>query len=118
MVTPARIFDPFAFLTRPQAVVFLLQIVSMTLKLGHLSGMFLLICLHILMSEKELVFPGLIHWIAGHDDRIRRSGGLIENYQTFGGWEITRKWMQPSPRKLSMSFFAWSFPQTVPIIVS
>ena len=40
---------------------------------------------------KELIFEGLIRWIAGHDDKIRLSDGLIRNYQRFGGWEITWK---------------------------
>ena len=118
MVTPARIFDMFAFQTSPQAVVFMLQMVNTALQLGHMSGLFLLLCFHILAPAKKLVFQGFIRWIAGHDDRIQRSDGLIGNYQSFGGWEITRKRMQLSPRKSSMSFFAWSFPQTALIVVS
>ena len=38
----------------------------------HLSGMFFLFRLLILMSTKELVFKRLICWVVGHNDRIRR----------------------------------------------
>ena len=89
MATPSCIFDPFAFQTSPQAVVFLLQMVSMALQFGHLSSMFILLCLHILEPVKELVFQGLIHWVAGDGDKTRWSGGAFENYKSFGGWEIT-----------------------------
>ena len=37
----------------------------------------------------ELVFQGLIHWVASHGDETRRTGGVIGKYQSFGGWEIT-----------------------------
>ena len=53
--------------------------VDTTLQLGHLSSLFLLLCLHILALAKELVFQGLIHWVAGHGDRTRRSGGVKES---------------------------------------
>ena len=85
MVTPSCIFDPFALQASPQAVVFLLQMVITALQFSHLSGLFLLLCLHILAPSKELIFTGLIGWAAGHDDKIRRSGGLIGNYQSFEG---------------------------------
>ena len=89
MVTPSCIFDSFAFQTRPQAVVFLLQMVSTTLKFGHLSILFLLLYLYILTSSKELVFQGLIHWVACHGNKTRLSRGVIGNNQSYEGWEIT-----------------------------
>ena len=64
-------------------IIFLLQMISMALQFGHLFSLFLLLRLHILAPAKELVFEGLIRWVAGHDERIRLSGGLIGNYQSF-----------------------------------
>ena len=59
--------------------------ISTALSFDHLSGMFVLLLLHILAPAKELVYEGLIRWVAGHDDGIRLSSGLIENYQSFRG---------------------------------
>ena len=38
-----------------------------------------------LSASEGLVFEGQICWVVGYDDGIRRSGGLIENYQSFRG---------------------------------
>ena len=46
--------------------------------------MFFLLCFHILTPAKKLIFEGLIHWVVGHGDKTRRSGGVIGNYQSFG----------------------------------
>ena len=82
-------FDLFAFQTSLQAVIFLLQMVGMVLQFGHLSRLFFLLCLYILMTSKELVFQGLNHWVSGHGDKTQLFGGVIGNYQSFRGWEIT-----------------------------
>ena len=65
--------------------VFLLQMISTALQFGHLSGMFLLLRLHVLASTKELIFEGRVCWVVGHDDKVRWSGGLIGNCQSFKG---------------------------------
>ena len=64
-------FSPRSYSRRaPQAIVLLLQMVSTVLQFSHLSGLFFLFRLHILTPAKELVFKGLICWVASHSDRI------------------------------------------------
>ena len=53
MAAPSCIFNPFSFQTSPQEIVFLLQMVSTALQFSHLSGLFLLLCLHILTPAKD-----------------------------------------------------------------
>ena len=54
---------------------------------------------------KELIFEGLIRWIAGHDDKIRRLSGLIGNYQSFGGIEDHLKEDATKPSQISDELF-------------
>ena len=52
---------------------------SVFAQFGHLSGLLLLSCLHLLALEEELVFRGMVCWVVGHDSEFRRSGGMFEN---------------------------------------
>ena len=70
MATPSYIFDPFILSASAQVVVFLLQMISTVLQFVHMSGLFLLLRLHVLAPAKELVLEGRVRWVAGHDDRV------------------------------------------------
>ena len=60
VVAPSCIFASILFQTSPQVIVLLLYMISTALQFSHLSSLFFLLCLHILMPVKELVFKGLI----------------------------------------------------------
>ena len=86
-------------------------------QLGHLPGLLLLSCLHLLAPKEELVFRGMVCWVARHDSKFRRSGGMFENGKGFGDREITWERVYPSSHVSSLRFLARHFPQTAPIVV-
>ena len=77
-------------------------------QLGHLPDLLLLSCLHLLAPKEELVFRGMVCWIAGHDGEELG----------FGDREITWERVYPSSCVSPLRFLARRFPQTVPIVVS
>ena len=87
-------------------------------QLGHLPGLLLLSCLHLLPPEEELVFRGMVCWVTRHDSEFQRSGGMFKNGQGFGDREITWERVYPSSSVSPLRFLARRFPQTAPIIVS
>ena len=101
-----------------QALIILPQSVCLFAQLGHLPGLLLLSCLHLLAPEEELVFRGLICWIAGHGGEFRLSNGMFGNGQSFGDREITWERVYPSSLVSHLRFLVRHFPQMAPIIVS
>ena len=47
------------------------------------SFVLLLLRLHLLLPAEKLILKGLVSWVARHDDKLRWSGGMNENYQIF-----------------------------------
>ena len=98
-------------------LIILTQSVCVFVQLGYLPSLLLLSCLHFLAPEEELVFMGMVFWVAGHDSEFRRSGGMFENGQGFGDREIPWERVYPSSRVSPLRFLAQRFPQTTPIVV-
>ena len=89
----------------------------MLAQLDHLPSLLLLSCLHLLAPEEELVFRGMVCWVARHDSKIRQSGGMFENGKGFGDREITWERVYPSSHVSPLRFIVRCFPHTVPIVV-
>ena len=68
-------------------------------------------------AREELVFMGMVCWVARHDSEFRRSGGMFENGQGFGDREITWEREYPSSRVSPLRFLTRCFPQMAPIVV-
>ena len=99
-------------------LIILSQSVCAFEQLGHLPGLLLLSCLHLLAPKEELVFRGMVCWVVGHDSEFQQSGGMFENGQGFRDRVITWERVYPSSRVLPLRFLARRFPQTAPIVVS
>ena len=48
-----------------------------------MSGLILLLRLHLLTPAEKLIFNGLVRWVARHSNKLRRSGEMNRNYQNF-----------------------------------
>ena len=83
---------------------------SPVVQFGHLSGLLLLFCFHLLAPWEELVFRGLVRWIASHGDEFRLSDGMFGNNQSFGDREVTWERVHPRSRVPPLRFFFSAIP--------
>ena len=86
-------------------------------KFSHLSGLLLLLCLHLLAPAEELILDGWVYWVGGHSGKFRRSVGMFENFKGFGDQEVTWERVYPSSHVSPLRFLARCFPQIAPIVV-